>query len=307
MKRNKTNDRTRHRYIIAIIIILAAILLFQNACGLIVETLREPSSVSDINAIQQEALNTNGGQTISGAQKNNEDGQKTLYLVTRVIDGDTIIVENKSSVRLIGINAPETGMYFFEEAKQYLEFLVDNKKVYFESDITDKDKYGRLLRYVFDENFFINYEMVKSGFANAFDYKPDSKYSDLLKQAEKYAKENQKGIWERASVEGIEVKINYDAKGKDELNLNGEWVEIINKGTDKIKLNGWTVKDLATNIYTFKDIILYPKTRIFLFTGKGEDKDNKLYWKSDRPIWNNDHDTLYLRNNKGKLVAYISY
>ncbi|MDD3521024.1 MAG: lamin tail domain-containing protein [Actinomycetota bacterium] len=235
------------------------------------------------------------------------DCKENVFLVTNVIDGDTIIVNDNYSVRMIGINAPEKGMYFYEEAKQNLEILILNNEVCLESDITDKDKYGRLLRYVFDGNYFINYEMVKFGFANAYDYKPDTKYSELLNEAEEYAKINEKGIWERIDMEDIGIKINYDSEGKDEDYLNGEWVEIVNKGNKSIKLEDWSIKDMGTNIYVFDNVILYPGSSIFLFTGKGIDDNEKLYWDAERPVWNNDHDALYLRNSSGILVKYLSY
>lgn len=234
-------------------------------------------------------------------------GTGKTFLVTNIIDGDTFIINNNYSVRMIGINAPEKEMYFYEEAKQNLEILIMDKEVLLESDISDKDKYGRLLRYVFDGDYFINYEMVKFGFANAYDYEPDTKYSDLLKEAEEYARINEKGVWEKIDIEEIEIKINYDPKGSDEDYLNSEWVEIINNGKSRINLKGWSIKDMATNIYVFDNIILYPESSIFIFTGNGNDEPGKLYWNADRPVWNNDHDTLYLRNSSGILVEYLSY
>ena len=68
--------------------------------------------------------------------------------VTEVIDGDTIKVGYKS-VRLIGINAPETNEPCYEEAKEMLKELVEHKKVRMEKDVEDRDDYGRLLRYVY--------------------------------------------------------------------------------------------------------------------------------------------------------------
>lgn len=233
--------------------------------------------------------------------------EENIFPVTKIIDGDTLIVSNSYSVRMIGINAPEKGMYFYEEAKQNLEILILNREVRLESDISDKDKYGRLLRYVFDGDYFINYEMVKFGFANAYDYEPDTRYSDLLKEAEEYAKKNEKGIWKKVDIKDIEIKINYNPQGSDEDFLNSEWVKIINKGKSSINLKGWSIKDMATNIYIFDNAVLYPESSIFIFTGSGIDEPGKLYWNADRPVWNNDHDTLYLRNSSGILVEYFSY
>ena len=278
-------------------------MIYMNSCNLVIDSIKD----SDNSKVQ---VPVNNEDNASVSHDNSYDDYKVrenIFSVTHIIDGDTIIVDDKYPVRMIGINAPEKGMYFYEEAKQNLEVLISGKKVRLESDITDRDKYGRLLRYVFDGDYFINYEMVKFGFANSYDYKPDTRYSDLLKEAEEYAKTNEKGIWEKIDIRDIKIKINYNSEGKDEDNLNGEWIEIINIGSEKISLKGWSIKDMATNIYIFDNVILYPESRIFLFTGIGVDDGEKLYWNAGRPVWNNDHDTLYLRNSSGILVEYLSY
>ena len=106
--------------------------------------------------------------------------------VTKVIDGDTIIVEGKK-VRLLGIDADEKGYACYEEAKKRLEELVLNKAVRLEKDRIDKDQYGRLLRYVWLNNTNINLLLVKEGLAiarieNAF------KYADQFVSAEQEAR-----------------------------------------------------------------------------------------------------------------------
>src|SRR4030065_366152 len=74
-----------------------------------------------------------------------------MALVTKVIDGDTIVIEGGYHVRYIGIDAPESGEFYYLEAKQANEDLVAGKKIRLESDISDKDSYGRLLRYRSEE------------------------------------------------------------------------------------------------------------------------------------------------------------
>ncbi len=73
-------------------------------------------------------------------------------LVTKVIDGDTVIIEGDYSVRLLGIDADEKGYPCYEAAKQRLEELVLNKEVYLESDGEDQDQYKRYLRYLILNN-----------------------------------------------------------------------------------------------------------------------------------------------------------
>lgn len=117
--------------------------------------------------------------------------------VTRVIDGDTIVIEGGYHVRYIGIDTPEREQPYYEEAKQYNEELVDGKTVRLEKDVTNKDRFDRLLRYVYVGSVFVNAELVRQGYAQVYPKEryPDNKHYDLLKEAETEAKEAEKGIW----------------------------------------------------------------------------------------------------------------
>jgi len=108
--------------------------------------------------------------------------------VTQVIDGDTIVIEGGYHVRYIGIDAPEKDESYYLEAKQANEELVEGKKVRLEKDISNKDKYGRLLRYVYVDGTFVNAEMVRQGYACAKAYLPDVKYQVYLEAMEKEAR-----------------------------------------------------------------------------------------------------------------------
>jgi micrococcal nuclease len=115
--------------------------------------------------------------------------------VTKVIDGDTIIIEGGYHVRYIGIDAPESGEFYYLEAKQINEGLVAGKNVRLERDISDKDSYGRLLRYVYIGDNFANAEIVRQGCAWAVAYPPDVKYQIYLEAMEKEARQSKRGVW----------------------------------------------------------------------------------------------------------------
>ena len=115
--------------------------------------------------------------------------------VTQVIDGDTIAIDGGHHVRYSGIDAPEKDEYLYLEAKQINEELVEGKRVKLEKDISDKDKYGRLLRYVFVDGTFVNAEMVRQGYAFAKAYPPDVKYQVYLEAMEKEARRAKRGVW----------------------------------------------------------------------------------------------------------------
>jgi len=116
-----------------------------------------------------------------------------------VIDGDTIILRNGEKVRYIGVDSPERGQCWYQQAKDYNRRLVSGKTVRLEIDRSNRDRYQRLLRYVYvddgEDERFVNLELVRAGLARAKEYPPDVKYTEKLKEAEKYAKENRLGIW----------------------------------------------------------------------------------------------------------------
>jgi micrococcal nuclease len=115
--------------------------------------------------------------------------------VIQVIDGDTIAIEGGYHVRYIGIDAPEKDEFCYLEAKQVNERLVAGKKVRLEKDISDEDRYGRLLRYVYVDDTFVNAEMARLGYAWAEAYPPDIKYQVYLEAMEKEARQIKRGIW----------------------------------------------------------------------------------------------------------------
>jgi len=118
---------------------------------------------------------------------------KKQVRVTKVIDGDTIVVEGGNHIRFLGIDTDEFGYPCFQPAKDYLEKLILNKTVILEKDKTDKDKYHRYLRHVFFNKENINVKLVKNGLAIASFFYPDIKYQKQIQQAEKQAQENKKG------------------------------------------------------------------------------------------------------------------
>ena len=132
--------------------------------------------------------------------ENNSD----LYQVTRVIDGDTIRVEKDGQefiVRYIGMDTPE-----FEDnkencqakiAKKANQEIIANKPVRLEKDISETDKFNRLLRYVWVDKMMINDYLVKNGYAQAVSYPPDIKYQDQFLESQRDAKVNNKGFWDK--------------------------------------------------------------------------------------------------------------
>lgn len=151
-----------------------------------------------------------------------KQGKETRF-VHKVVDGDTFILENGEKVRMLGIDTPEkyesskldrdaersgsdkkTIQKLGDLAGQYTKKLIEGKRVLLvpESNYEDKDKYGRLLRYVYlEDGTFINKKLLEDGYASAYRRFELSKKDEFIK-AEKEARENRRGLW--GEVEGLQ-------------------------------------------------------------------------------------------------------
>lgn len=118
-------------------------------------------------------------------------------LIVDVIDGDTIRASDGSKIRLIGIDAPEVAQKecYADQSTQILKELIWQKEVTLVVDKSETDRYGRLLRYVYLGQQFINAELLEEGAAVAKFYPPDTHLQEPLLTAQQIAKDNKKGLW----------------------------------------------------------------------------------------------------------------
>lgn len=127
------------------------------------------------------------------------------YEVVRVVDGDTIIIDmdgTKERVRLIGLDAPESthpdeerNTEYGEISSEFTREALEGKKVSLEYDLQERDKYGRILAYVYKDKKMFNKILIMEGHAKAVTYPPNVKYTDEFIRLEKEAKKSQKGLW----------------------------------------------------------------------------------------------------------------
>lgn len=239
--------------------------------------------------------------------------------VVSVTDGDTLRVVLggvNEALRLIGINAPERGECLATEATQRLADLVGAGTVRLESDTSDRDDYGRLLRYVHVGDVLVNETLVREGLALAHRYQPDTARAVQLEAAQTAAERARAGMWDPTAcgtptAARIEIgRIHYDAAGDDSLNLNDEWVEFVNRATAPVDLSGWSVKDESeSHRYHFPAGFRIPgEGAIRLHSGCGEDGANRLYWcHQGSAVWNNSGDTVVVVDPSGNVVASRSY
>lgn len=122
--------------------------------------------------------------------------------VSRVIDGDTFEIEGGIKVRLIGVNTPEIKNKnkgidcFATEAKKKMEQKLSNQKVVLVKDISETDKYGRLLRYVYLNGEMINDSLVREGYAKVSTFPPDVSFAETFLKSEATARESNLGLWQ---------------------------------------------------------------------------------------------------------------
>jgi competence protein ComEC len=106
----------------------------------------------------------------------------------------------------------------------------------------------------------------------------------------------------------VVAEVHPDAEGDDRENLGDEYVVFENAGDDPLSLSGWTVEDAAGRTYAFPDgYVLDSGATVTLRTGTGTDTDTELYWGSGAPVWNNDGDTVIVRNSEGDPVLRETY
>lgn len=240
-------------------------------------------------------------------------------VVLSVTDGDTVEVRIGTGVeplRLIGINAPEGGECFAGEATERLTELVGGQPVRLEMDESDRDQYGRLLRYLHVGDTLVNALMVAEGYALAYRYEPDTARADLLEAAQHHAQAAELGLWSpdacgaAADIDLAIGEIHYDAEGDDAHNLNDEWVELVSEGEAALDLTGWSVKDeSASHRYHFPTgFVLDPGAAVRLHSGCGGDGPTALYWcNSGSAVWNNSGDTVFVLDGRGNIALFRSY
>ena len=147
----------------------------------------------------QKAVQISPEATTSGVVE--FSGESEQVTVARVIDGDTIELVDGRHVRYIGINTPETVdprrtmECFGREAAVKNKQLVDGKVVKIEKDISEYDSFGRLLRYVYVKDLFINDYLIRQGYARVSTYPPDVKFVDVFIASEREARQYARGLW----------------------------------------------------------------------------------------------------------------
>lgn len=238
--------------------------------------------------------------------------------VVEVLDGDTLVVDlegERTQVRLIGVDAPEAGECWSDESTNTLRRLA-GERVELAVDQSDRDQYGRLLRYASRADVDVNGEMVRLGAAVARPYPPDTAREQDLDEAQETAQRDEAGLWSPTACGPEETsklavsEISADPPGEDASDLNGEYVDLTNLGDSPVDLGGWVVRDeSASHRFTVPEgFVLGAGATVRLHTGCGVSSESSLFWcMQASTVWNNDGDTVFVQDANGNIVVSRSY
>ena len=217
--------------------------------------------------------------------------KRKTQIITRVIDGDTLELNDGTTIRLLNINAPEKNKHGYTAALTTLKKL-ENKTV--EIETLNQEKYGRTLARIYTPSY-LNLDLVHQGLAKKF--LVNEQETKIFAQAETEAIQNNRGIWNRSRYTGcITTKIK---EQKEEVSLTNR--------CNTLSLKNWRLEDESRKEYKFQDTPITTFTTLTLHTGNGTNTRDTLYWNQKQDIWNNNRDTLYLFDEANNIVAYYTY
>ena len=209
-----------------------------------------------------------------------------IVIVERVIDGDTFVSGN-NSIRLLGINSPERGEKYYNEAKEFLEREVLNKTVRLEFGKEKYDRYKRILAYVYINRENINLKLVESGFANFYFPSGKDLHYDDFKDAWNKCLENNLNLCENSvnkCSQCIELR---------ELSVDNQRVILYNKCSFSCDLTSWNIKDEGRKKFIFPEFILQQNKQVYILIGEGENTNEVLFWSGENYVWTKTGVSLF--------------
>ncbi len=168
--------------------------------------------------------------------------------VERVVDGDTFVLVGGDRVRMIGVDTPETVkpgtavQTYGKEASDFTKKMLTGKKVRLEYDVSEKDRYGRLLAYVYlEDGTFYNELLLKEGYAQVMTVPPNVKYADHFVEVQRKARVAKKGLWgldpNQVGQTDVSEQKNNASSTSNDGDLNKRYVDANGRGLIKGNIN----------------------------------------------------------------------
>ena len=247
--------------------------------------------------------------------------ERDFASVSNVVDGDTIdvVIEGVSfQVRYIGMDSPEIGELYASEATGQNAELVQGKTVTLVKDASNTDMDGRLLRYVLSGNVFVNYSLLREGFAFVSMSPPDVACSIAFAEAQVQAVNEGAGHWAviptppspthtPALVANIQITfILFD--GAVPRVESDEYIQITNQGSSSVNLQGWRLNAGSTGQdFYFPSFLLEPGLSCRIYTNENHPEYCGFSYGSGEALWNNGGDCGYLYDDEGAQVSKDCY
>jgi len=251
-----------------------------------------------------EQVNQEVARPITDANRPQRPASLQTATVNRVIDGDTVELADGQRVRLIGINTPEQDEPLYDEATTFTRDLLQGKEVGIEYGAAQVDQYDRALMYLWVGDKLANYEIARAGYAKRYYLPPNVEYDFYIQQAVEASRSAQIGLW-KTGVASLKIDLVVaNPPGPDEENLNGELVRLVNTSNQALDMDGYTIRDEGSNVYTFRDFTLPPGGLVTVYTGCGQITTTNLFWCATAPIWNNSGDTVFIHDSNGLYITH---
>jgi endonuclease YncB( thermonuclease family) len=240
--------------------------------------------------------------------------RQTAELV-EVIDGDTIEVRIDGQVvrvRYIGVDTPEREEPYYAEASTANRILVGKGVLTLIRDVSETDRYDRLLRYVFNEQgYFVNYQLISEGYAHLVTFPPDVACTDTFLVAQEDARNRQAGIWalphfqEQDSPAVIIEEIHYDGEGQPVE--TDEYAQIKNISPGPVQLGGWTLSAGHNQDFSFPTFELSAGQTCRIYTNEFHPESCGFSFGREESLWSNSGDCGHLYDPGGNLVNEFCY
>lgn len=281
-----------------------------------VQTQQESYAIDEIDIEEERHM-----QDEPGGEEENRTMHPNLVraTVTRVTDGDTVTViigtATSENVRLIGVDTPESTReieHYGKEAAEFTRMNLDGQTVYLEFDVNERDRFGRLLAYVWlqmplldgtddPRHFMFNAQLLLEGYAQVMTISPNVKYADSFLEFEREGRNANRGLW------AYIPKAGSDATGVfiSQVDLANEIVAIENQTSEKVDISGWILKSVRGNqTFEFPPNTILPSSGILTISSgpRARVSSGVLLW-TDKNIWNNDGDAAVLLNRVGAEVS----
>jgi endonuclease YncB( thermonuclease family) len=272
-----------------------------------------------------EALGTSVGWEGNSRTITISSAVKKEVIVNRVIEGDTIEVEwegNLEKIRLIGVDTPgnvdpnKTVQDYVKEVSEYTKAQLTNARIQVELDVSERDKDGILLGYVYKaDGTFFNAKLLAEGYAQLATNPPNLRWVELFKYLQSEAKTEKRGLWKDLDQTPTNNVVLADITITN-VNKESGVVILKNQSSKDVNMSDWKILSVeGKQSFTFpKGYVLKSQNEVRVASGNvgkvlvaaGENTDGStgyFLWTTDN-IWNNEKVNIAeLYNAKGEKVS----